>query len=515
MLQPRDPLIDGHFMQIHLRSFFAFLFLAGCLSEAAFAQRGGDRGDRGGDRGDRGGDRGDRGGDRSDGGFGGGPPGGFGGGPPGGFGGGPPGGFGGGPPGGFSGGRGGFDPSSFLDRLDRNGNGMLDTDEMEGPAQFMISRMQREDPSIRTDRPIPMSKFREAFDKMRSGRGGDDRDRDRDRGDDDSARRAADQKVDDEMAAKPLVPGFGVDPSEELVLEPVLGFGPSAELMTVEVTPKDQSDAEEILRRYDRNNDGAVSGDEISSRWAGNPLDFDRNGDKKLTLNELAIRAARRRVVESSPQVRAIRGDDRERERQERERREKSAKPAEPVDLYKGRKSYLANAPKLPEGLPGWFATRDRNGDLQVEMSEYSDTWSDEIVKEFMAFDTNRDGVITTKECIKAVESGVSASNAVAANASSPSRSSSMPTASSTTAASTTSSGSPASPSSKLPVVPDAKIMSIAEKIVKRNDTNGDGALTASEWSKMVFDIKPADADQDGRITVPEYAAWMAARESR
>ncbi len=89
-----------------------------------------------------------------------------GGGPGGGWGG--PGGGGPGGGGGW-GGRGGFDPSSFVDRLDQNQNGMLDPDEMQGPAQFMISRMQRDDPSIRTDRPIPLSKIKESFERARSG----------------------------------------------------------------------------------------------------------------------------------------------------------------------------------------------------------------------------------------------------------------------------------------------------------------------------------------------------------
>lgn len=472
----------------------------------------GDRGDRGGDR-DRG-DRGDRGGfGGPPGGFGGGPPGGFGGGPPGGFGGGPPGGFGGGPPGGFSGGRGGFDPSSFLDRLDRNGNGMLDTDEMEGPAQFMIQRMQRDDPSIRTDRPIPMSKFREAFDKMRSGRESSDRGDDRDRGREEDSRRAADQKVDDAMIAAPLVPGFGA-PEDEVVLEPVLGFGPSAELMSVEVTPKDTQDAEEILRRYDRNRDGAISGDELSSRWAGNPLDFDRNGDKKLSLNELSIRAARRRVVESSPEVQAMRGGD---DRQRQDRGQNAPKAVDVSDLYKGRKSFLTNAPKLPDGLPGWFATRDKNGDQQVEMSEYSDTWSNAIVEEFNRFDMNGDGVITAKECIAAVEAGASASAATASSGSgapaSDSRASSTPTTMAATAPAA--SGSTTAAPSRLPAVADEKLTSYAQKIISRYDKNGDGVLTASEWKDMLVDITPADADKDGRVTIPEYAAWMAMRSKR
>jgi Ca2+-binding EF-hand superfamily protein len=478
---------------------FAFTFVLACFCAGIASGQppfgGGDRGSRGGGFGDRGS-------------FGGGPPGGgfgdrgsFGGGPPGG---GPPGG---GPPGGGFGDRGGFDPSSFLDRLDRNGNGMLDKDEMEGPAQFILSRLQRDDPSIDTNKPISIKKIKEKFEKMRSGGGSsDDRDRDRDRDrDSDSARREAEQKVNDSMMAAPLVPGFGA-PDDELVLAPVLGFGPSAELMAVEVTPEDLKSAEEMLRRYDRNGDGALAGDEISSRFSGNPLDFDRNGDKKLSLNELAIRAARRRVVESSPEVASIRKGGRDDDR--RSRSSESSSPA-PIDYYNGRKSYLTNAPKLPEGLPGWFASRDVNGDMQVEMSEYSSEWSSTIVEEFNRFDLNGDGFVTVSECIKAVESGASASSAVA-SPSTPSVSSSVSSVSSTQPTSPVPSGP-----SKLAPVSDEKLISYAQKIVSRYDKNGDGALTASEWQSMLVDPTPADGDKDGRITIAEYAAWMAAKSAR
>ncbi len=176
---------------------------------------------------------------------------------------------------------------------------MLDPDEMQGPAQFMVSRMQRDDPSIRTDRPIPISKIKESFDRMRSGRS-------EDRGREDESRREADEKVAEGMKAALLVPGFGL-PADALAPEPVLGFGPNAELMAVAVTDQDRNEAEEMMRRYDRNNDKAVSGEEFSSRWIGNPLDFDRNGDKKLTLNELAVRAAKLRTVQNSPEVQSIR----------------------------------------------------------------------------------------------------------------------------------------------------------------------------------------------------------------
>ncbi len=131
------------------------------------------------------------------------------------------------------------------------------------------------------------------------------------------------------------------------------------------------------MRRYDRNNDQAVSGEEFSSRWVGNPLDFDRNGDKKLTLNELAVRAAKLRTVRNSPEVQAVRSgktDDRNRSRGGSDNSGDGSESDK--DSSQSRKSYLTNAPKLPEGLPNWFASRDLDGDQQVQMSEYSSEWS-------------------------------------------------------------------------------------------------------------------------------------------
>lgn len=53
---------------------------------------------------------------------------------------------------------------------------------------------------------------------------------------------------------------------------------------------------------------------------------------------------------------------------------------------------------RLPAGLPDWFQSRDRNGDGQVAMSEYSRSWSARTVAEFRRFDLNDDGIITPKE---------------------------------------------------------------------------------------------------------------------
>jgi Ca2+-binding EF-hand superfamily protein len=403
----------------------------------------------------------------------------------------------GGPP--SMGGRGGFDPSSFIDRLDRNGNGMLDPDEMEGPAQFMISRLQRDDPSIRTDRPIPMAKLKEAFDRSRGGGGPPGSDP---RGD---SRSDNSEQVNAALTVAPLVPGFG---GSAPVLSPLLGFGPSAELMSVEVTPADLKEAEERMGRYDRNRDGFLSGDELSSRWGGNPMDFDRNGDGKLSTSELAVRSARMRVAQADITAAESRRRDSGR------RRERETKPVEIPDLYNGRKSFAMTKRTLPEGLPGWFQTLDVNGDQQVSMAEYSTDWTSARVEEFQKFDMNADGMITPQECLAAIRGGASASVSSAPASAAVASSSRGPSP----MASPSGRGGPAAPPAAMAAPsgpPDAKMLAAAEKIMKRNDKNQDGVLTPDEWKEMLIDPSAADFDRDGRITPTEYAQWLQARSAR
>lgn len=423
--------------------------------------------------GDERGGFGGRGGSSEGGGFRGGPPGGgFGG--RGGFGGGPPGGgFGGGPPSGGRGGssgRGGFDPSSFLSRLDTNGNGVLDPDEQQGPAQFMIQRMQSSDPSIKPGQPIPLKKITDGFQKMREQQGGGDSDPNR-------------PSDDDLLTPELLVPGFGIE-SDPI---PLMGFGAAAEMLSVAVTEADEREANDMIRRFDRNRDGVLSGDEISSRFSGNPLDFDRNKDGRLTASELAVRYARRREGREDSERRDDRGRDRGRTEQ-----------VEIPDVFNGRKSYRATAGRgVPEGLPGFFTDKDANGDGQVTMAEFSSDWSNEVVQQFFSSDLNRDGVITSEEALRAVENpGIG--NAMA---------------------SVSSGGKPASTSSAAPAAPsgpiDDKYIKVGQRIIERYDKNGDNALTASEWEKMLMSPADADGNRDGRITVEEYGAWMMSREKK
>ena len=390
--------------------------------------------------------------------------------------------------GGDRGGRGGFDASSMLSRLDSNGNGVLDPSEQQGPAQFLIGRLQQADPSIKSGQPIPIKKVSEVFEKMRQSRDG---------GGQGGPTRGGASAADEALEPELLVPGFGLE--EEPI--PLLGFGAAAEMLSTEVTEEDKREAAERMRRYDRNRDGVLTKDELSSRFSGNPMDFDRNKDGKLTVSELAVRYARRRVGEEEARE-ARRDDDR--------RRDQGRGSDDPPDVYNGRKSYRVVSGREIEGLPGFFTDKDANQDGQVTMAEFATQWNDETLAEYFKSDLNSDGVITAAEALLAVEGrgSDSGSSSVASSGSPASSSSSTLTTSSSRSASTSSSSSSGG---KV----DPKLISYAERIIGRYDKNKDNALTASEWEKMLMNPGPADSNRDGRITIEEYAGWMASRSKR
>lgn len=422
--------------------------------------RGGDRGGfGGGDRGGGGGERGGRGGDR-----------------------------GGGDRGGRGGPGGGFDPASMLKRLDSNGNGTLDPDEQQGPASFLIRRLEATDSSIKAGTPIPLSKFSSAFDKMRQEREGGGGSR----GGDGGQRGSRDT---DDMELEMLVPGFGLEADPVLVP----GFGPAAEMMSTPTTEEDRKSAREVLSRYDRNKDGQLGKDEISSRFWGNPMDFDRNGDGKLSEIELATRQAVRRGNEED------RRDDR---RDDRRRGDDEEREIVEVD-FGGRKSYRMKGPHMAEGMPSFVAQRDLNRDGQISMNEYTSDWTPTRVEEYYRWDQNQDGVITQAEVRQGVNDGAIATDAPIGRAAPGSSSTARSTSSGSSAGE--SSGSPA----KSGPPPSEKELKYASTIIGRYDSNKDGALTATEWKSMLLSPAGADFNGDGRVTIQEYAQQMANRSKR
>ena len=491
------------------------------IGDAAWAQRGG--GDTGGG-GDRGGSRGgDRGGSR------GGPPmggpgmggpgmggpgmggpgfgGGFGGPPGGGFGG-----FGGGDRGGFGGGFGGgsFSPIDMLKRFDRNGNNMLDPDEMEGPARFFVDRMAQNNPRIDVNRPIPLDRLAGEMDRMRQERMGGA-----------TPGMPGAPATTAPKEPEPLVPGF--DKIEEKPA--VQGFGVPDENSTVKIEERDLREAEDRLNRYDTNKDGVLSKEEMAnSRWSDDPMQYDRNRDGKLTKNELAVRYAKRRLAEqggqpgqpgapgtsnsgsrfaamgsswgSSGSSWGNRGGDNGGGWGNRDGKADDGKAGDkkeqPASYRSGSTRDKANATK---GLPDWFARSDANNDGQVMMSEYSPNWSADKVAEFAKFDLNNDGIVTSRECLAALKNSGKSTSGIA----------------STTIASTSSTPSSSGAASIVSKIGETSTEEAnkawAERQVAKYDKNKDGKLTVDEWSSMI--IKPkegTDANGDGMISVEEFA---------
>jgi len=146
-----------------------------------------------------------------------------------------------------------------------------------------------------------------------------------------------------------------------------------------------------ILRYYDKNHNKILEPAEITKvRWGDDWKQDDKDGNGRLTREELAARMARRwkwgKKGASSSST--------------------AQKPSESKSINWGkdddRKSYRFRTAteRLPKGLPDWFAEKDADGDGQVSMSEFSSKWSDSTVEEFRRHDRNDDGVITPKEAL-------------------------------------------------------------------------------------------------------------------
>ncbi len=487
-----------------MRPFIGSLIVTLCFSTWLVAQPpgGGDRGSRGGGGGFPGGGGGFPGGGGGfpSGGFpGGGFPGGGGrggdpaasgmrgGGPPGG--GAPGGGSRGGAPGGDRGSRGGgdvggggFNPADMLKRFDRNGNNMIDPEEAQGPAQFFLQRLAQNNPKIDLKKPVPIDQLTSEMERMRGGGG-------------DSSGQSSSASKEPEL----LVPDFRLA-SEPL---PIEGFGSGSSLFNVKVEERDLKEAEDRLKRYDSDKDGVLSEAELKAgRWSDDPMQYDRNRDGKLNKSEMAVRYANRRVQDQNQK--SAGNDSRGRSGNDprgwnRSDNNPQDAPAV-VDRFGDAKSYRStvSATDKVSGLPDFFARSDANADGQVLMNEFSSSWNQETLDEFLKWDLNRDGIILPQECVNALAAGARVGGATA--------SASASTAGTGSTASTASK----SPTSSTPSPLGGSQLDWAKRQIGKYDLNADGQLTANEWEKMIIKPTGADGNGDGVITADEYAAFRA-----
>lgn len=247
------------------------------------------------------------------------------------------------------------------------------------------------------------------------------------------------------------VPGFGAPPATASVA----GFGTTSDASSQGSTSgnanandsRGRGFAEGFLARYDSNQDGVLDREEWS-RMRRDPSAADQNQDGRITSEELSAWMANRsreRGGERQSGFGASGGfgpaggfgpsesfgpssgfgfsegfgppggfgrSDEDRPRGEARSPNESASDSatstsSTASTSTTRKShrFLTAQERLPAGLPSWFTGLDANGDGQVAMAEYTQTWSEEKAREFAKFDLDGDGVITPQECLRSGKS--------------------------------------------------------------------------------------------------------------
>ncbi len=177
---------------------------------------------------------------------------------------------------------------------------------------------------------------------------------------------------------------------------PTLPTASSSDFGTTSEAEKIRQRATDLIRSHDKNGNGLLEGDELAA--LGMSKGADSNGDATITHNEL--------VAFYSPKSRADPTSQTTTAKPSASQVAASGQPGAATALTtvtkrkivnNARKSYRFKTNK--ERLPTWrFASKDTNGDGQVSMSEYSNTWNDRTAAEFQRYDRNNDGMITTEE---------------------------------------------------------------------------------------------------------------------
>jgi subtilisin-like proprotein convertase family protein len=313
-----------------------------------------------------------------------------------------------------------------LERLDRNGNGEVDPEEITPLARPYLERVA-EARGMSLDRPYSIDRWQEAariYYALSNG--------------------VAGQRVAPDF--QPSVREFGPLPDEPLL--PDFGL---AEIK-YPYTQADLDFADRTIASRDRNRDGYIDRREaVDERWTHrDPFDDDLNRDDRLSRLELAQRYARRRLLEGATDElrqkarRMAESDPTPSERQDRGQEESdwwrrdasryylTSTVLSRFDLNRNGRLELSEAASLgiPPGridanrdgvlsrdelnamltemqdqagdpsdnLPGWFYELDVNQDQQVTMLEFATEWSDEKVEQFSTLDISHDGLLTAAE---------------------------------------------------------------------------------------------------------------------
>ena len=322
--------------------------------------------------------------------------------------------------GGQWGGGGGFNPADFLTRLDENQNGILEPNEVPERAQRFVERLA-EQANLELGGPIPIDRL--------TGESNNDGDGDRNNGSDGSTAVELESAVLAFVSTGELqtAPGFDGElastPSSSTARASTANNSSGASGAAPSGQPRAEGGryaggggfggfgggrgrggrgggegdeggsfqmrrgAESLINQYDEDGSGRLE----EYEWPnvrGNPEAWDTNKDGIVTQEEVTAYLDNYSGGSSNSAPRA----------------------PEPGESYVvegpkptgGRKSerFLTATERLPKGLPDWFTRSDADADGQVQMWEYSTTWTDETVAEFAKLDFDGDGIITTAEAL-------------------------------------------------------------------------------------------------------------------
>ena len=169
--------------------------------------------------------------------------------------------------------------------------------------------------------------------------------------------------------------------------------------------------ARRLIARYDTDGNGILNSAEWDS-MQGQPavIDLDQNG--RITSAELILHimeyARTRRLGKSSHRVSETPAPNHNPANGSKQL-STTAAPSSDADVDSTDKlprkypdaPFHVPAKERLNSLPNWFSQRDKNGDGQLSLAEFSPNRSRESVKAFQKLDTNRDGLVTPQESVK------------------------------------------------------------------------------------------------------------------
>ncbi len=367
-----------------------------------------------------------------------------------------------------------FDPTEILKRMDQNGNGQLEPEEVSDRGRRFIGEMASR-AGLDANQPLPIDKLVAAA----TGESNED-----------SAKPPSDNSSSSSKTkaeSPPLVPGFGVattgqiPPGFDVPLDKAGRFKrPLEERFEKAVLDR----VDDMLRQYDENKDGKIDllGEEGKrARWQNDPKASDLNSDGKLDREELCYRIAK------------IMGS---RERTEDDRGSSS----------RGKDDSSEARAKVRRYAEGMLRQYDENKNGVLEKDEWS-----KMRGEPGKADLDRDGTITLDELTDRVGNYASDSSSSSSNNSSTTSSDSSRSRSPWGSRSRGETSSRDSADTK-----GGRFLTPTERLPKglptwfaRNDADGDGQVKMAEYSTSWNDTTVAefaryDLNGDGVITPEE-----------